>query len=233
MGFGFGGSGDGLQRLAGRARQRAGAGLHQRPHRRKTRLGADGPEVIGGLYDAWGSCPFEGCGPEEVMAKDAIQLYDRPGPGGKVIGTLAQGEWALVTNTILRHRPPRGVVVGPVRDASPPQNKPNATLKPGDVVYILDFFGEGDVQLARGDDLFGWNDGGTGEQIRFDPVPEAQIEADKAMGTGWWIEVRRANQQIGWTAPEAPLDCLGMIDPSDACRARMEAREKAKVIGWS
>lgn len=194
----------------------------------KTRLGPNGPEVIGGLYDAWGSCPFEGCSPEEVLAKDAIQLYDRPGPGGKVIGTLAQGEWALVTNTLLRHRPPRGEVVRPVRDASPPESNPNAALMVGDVVYILDYFGEGEVQLLSGGDVFGWNEVGGGDAIRFDPVPAAQKEADEAMGAGWWIEVRRANQQIGWTAPDAPLDCLGVIDPSDACRARMEAKEKAQ-----
>jgi hypothetical protein len=189
----------------------------------RTRLGERGPEVIGGLYDAWGSCPFAGCDLGEVMAKQAITLFDRPGPGGKPIATMPQGEWALITNTILRHRPPRGVVVGPITGVTVPQHTPAAALNRGEEVFILDYFASGEVQLLRGADLFIWKDNRLGDQIRFEAIAPAQHLADKAAGAGWWIELRRANQQSGWLFEAGQLDCLGRSPVSQACLNRTES----------
>jgi hypothetical protein len=92
----------------------------------------------------------------------------------------------------------------------------------GDVVYTIDYEGEGFVSLWRRGETLSWYDqGGEGASggIQWETSDPAQRATDQARGVGFWLQVQRDNGQTGWVNAET-VECLGSMDPTDACRAR-------------
>lgn len=171
-----------------------------------------GPPVVNGFYEARGSCPFEGCALGELRARSPVELQAQPQPNAPVVATVAPGEWVNTVHSINRTRPPRGVVTETIEIyMSETETK---RLEVGEVVYITDYYGEGEVELwHRGERLTY-----SGESINWDFGSDEQRAADAAAGAGWWIEVQRANGQRGWVFGGGDFDCLGYIDAEPACR---------------
>lgn len=179
-----------------------------------------GPPVdADGFFDGVGSCPGEGC---DVVAwhimREPVALYAEPNRTAAVVATLAAGEWVRAGETVHRWRPSRGVVVSEVQNA---QGGPSR-LAEGDVVYSVDYEGEGFITLwRRGDTLSWYDDGGDGDVIdgiRWDPRNETQAAADRAGGGGWWIQMSRENGQTGWMLGEH-LSCYPR-DLTEECASR-------------
>lgn len=185
----------------------------------------DGPPVgADGLYNNMGSCPGEGCSVSPWQrVRTQTSLRDQPTPAATVVATLAEGEWVRALNSVNRWRPARGVVV----DEAQAQYYMNggAPLHLGDVVYSIDYEGEGFVTLWRRGDNVSWYDPGGEESavggIRWDPIDSLQRDADTTNGAGFWLQVQREDGRIGWVKGET-VECLSGMDPTDACRARNE-----------
>ncbi len=186
-----------------------------------TNLPNGGPPVgADGLYNNMGSCPGEGCSISTWQRlTEPAALREQPVRTARAIATLSEGEWVRAENSVHRVRPSRGVVV----DEAQAQYNSNGrrTLRLGDVVYAIDYEGEGFVTLRRrGGNLLSWYDSGEEDGgIRWDPRDEAQTEADQQGGAGFWLQVRRDNGQVGW-ADAGVMECLGSMDPTEACSAR-------------
>ncbi len=187
----------------------------------QTTLPDGGPPVgADGLYNSVGSCPGEGCVVSRwQLLKSSTSLRAQPTRTARAVATLPAGEWVRATDTVNRWRPQRGVVTGEVEGTETPSER--EALRVGDVVYTVDYEGEGYVSLWRRGDLFSWywpeEAGGGG--IRMDAVDPAQSATDEAGGVGFWIKVQRENGQTGWVLGET-VECLDGQDPTDACRAR-------------
>lgn len=187
----------------------------------QTNLPDSGPPVdADGLHDAVGSCPGEGCVLSSwQLMKTSTALREQPTRASRALATLPVGEWVRAVDSVNRWRPQRGVVVSDVQGTETASE--SAALHVGDVVYTIDYEGEGYVTLWRRGDTISWywpevaDTGG----IRMDAVDHAQSAADDAGGGGFWIKVRRDNGQIGWVLGET-VECLDGQDPTDACRAR-------------
>lgn len=192
----------------------------------------DGPPIVDGFYNAPGSCPFEGCGAGDLYTTGPVELLERPALDSRVVATVPAGEWVTTENSIYRHRPARGVVVGEVTniyddDSNTENGRP--TLAIGDVVYATDFGGEGMTELWRRGDRMWWMDGGAdasgvSDGIRWAWGTREEAEAVIAAGGGWWLELVRANGERGWTRDVGNLDCLGVIDASPRCEERWATR---------
>lgn len=179
-----------------------------------------GPPIdADGLYDSMGSCPGEACEVAHWQYFDAPkELRASPNRTAPVIITLAANEWVSVRDMVHRWRPVRGVVVGDVQGADQDETR---RLSIGDVVYTIDYEGEGFISLWRRGDLFSWYDPGEEgpvvDGIRWDAFDEAQRAADNAAGGGWWIQLQRENGQTGWVQE---LNCYAGWDPGDKCGER-------------
>lgn len=171
-----------------------------------------GPPVVNGLYEARGACPFEGCSLGELRARGPVELQERPQPSAPVVATVPRGEWVSTVESIHRLRPTRGVVA----ETFEVQVGEHETrlIEAGDVVYVTDYYGEGEVELWRRGERFG----DMGASINWEDYSDEQRAADAAAGAGWWIEVRRENGQTGWVLNGGDFDCLGVIDAPEACR---------------
>ena len=179
-----------------------------------------GPPVdADGFYNGVGSCPGEACDVAtwHVM-RESVALYAQPNRTAAVVATLSAGEWVRAGERVHRLRPLRGVVVGEVENA---QGGEGRRLEVGDVVYTVDYEGEGWVALWRRGDFFSWD--GSSDGIRWDEIDEAQDEADRAGGGGWWLQMHRENGQTGWMLGEHLTCSPG--DPTDECRERNQQDE--------
>ena len=187
-----------------------------------------GPPVVNGFYDFEGSCPFEGCGLGDLYALAPVELRERPAIDARVVATVQAGEWVSTLNSINRLRPARGVVIGEVRNLYDSGNG-FPLLAVGDVVYAVDYEGEGMTRLWRRGEFISWQETGSDENgvddgIRWTWSTEEERAADQAAGAGWWLEVQRANGERGWTRNAGDFDCLAQIDPSPRCEEHWAAR---------
>lgn len=184
-----------------------------------------GPPVdADGFHDNMGSCPGEGCSISTWQrVKGPTELREQPSRAARVVATLSEGEWVRAESSVNRVRPNRGVVV----DEAQAQYYVNGggTFHVGDVVYSIDYEGEGFVTLWRRGDRISWYDAGEqGSGIRWDTKAPEQTAADDANGAGFWLQVQRGNGQIGW-ADAGAMECLGAMDPTEACSARNAAAQ--------
>lgn len=181
-----------------------------------------GPPVTNGFYDAHGSCPFEGCTLGDLYTTGPVPLLERPALDARVVTTAPAGEWLKNGNSIMRLRPSRGVVVGEVHHVYD-SGHGVPVLEIGDVVYAVDYEGEGMTQLWRRGEMISWLDEGNADEIRWvDSTPEQRSAADAA-GAGWWLELVRANGERGWVRDHANLDCMGVIDAAPRCEEHWAA----------
>lgn len=181
----------------------------------------DGGPPVGadGLHNNMGSCPGEGCSISEWQrVSRTTELREQPSRKARVIATLAEGDWVRAQESVNRVRPIRGVV----DDEAQAQYNSNGgeTLHLGDVVYSIDYEGEGFISLWRRGDYVSWYDSGEeGAGIRWEPTTPEQRAADTENGAGFWLQVQRENGQVGWASAGA-MECLGAQDPTNACRTR-------------
>lgn len=159
-----------------------------------------GPPVVDGVYtfndcEGEGGCPYRNWRTIEPTA-----LLAERNAAARVLATLAPGEWVAVETVETRLVPLRGVV----REAT-------ATLRAGEVVYQLEYEGEGYTNY--------WVRGAPtsleGEvKIAWDPqvVPPA-VKAT----LGLWAKVKRTNGQVGWLH-EPRFECMGPLAGDDNCR---------------
>jgi hypothetical protein len=183
------------------------------------------PSLTDGIYIGYGACPGEGCSiAGHIRATSDGTLVDGPVSGAAVIGVIKAREWVEVLDTQERLVPVRGVLR---REAQGLDG-----LKPGDVVYMLGYEGEGCSTLYRRGQDYSWCDQGLPEdsderEIEWDFTEPPQDLVDR---TGFFIQVRRADGQEGWLGAGGDFQCVGAIDATRDCPWFNNAEEAA---AWS
>jgi len=151
--------------------------------------GADSPPA---WYIDKGACPFECCTYRAWTAKADTVLYAKPNKNAKVVGRLKAGATVdAVTGEV--HSSPVAFVV----------KVPHAGYKPGDVLWVYTYLGEGRFKV--------WRDGAMREEdLGFSPYggsPGSHCE-DRVQCWGelknhlestWWVNVRSKEGREGWS----------------------------------
>ncbi len=144
------------------------------------------------FYD-WGACPFEGCTYRRWKAVSPVTVWTGR-DHHQVAFIVKQGEWIRgVTGVVITTRPGVSKILVKMTLG----NKAKVELAPGDLLYTLHYLGEGY-------DLF-WFRGKTySDQISGDPDPDppppgTEIQIVSRPEYVWWVKVRSAKGQVGWT----------------------------------
>jgi hypothetical protein len=144
------------------------------------------------FYD-WGACPFEGCMYRKWKATKPVTVWTNRGRR-HVAFTIKPGEWIRgLTGVVITSQPGVSkVLVKMILGADRSVN-----VSPGDLLYTLHYAGEGY-------DLF-WFEGKTySDQISGDPDPDPpppgiKIQIISRPKCVWWVKIRNAKGQVGWT----------------------------------
>jgi hypothetical protein len=183
----------------------------------------EAPPMENGVYVAQGICFGEGgCPFKHWRVGKPVELHERLDPASPVVATLKPGEWVEPLEGQLRFVPQRGVVrtahdLPPVSDGTKTHTP---RLEVGDVVYQLEFEGEGEGVLWRRGERLTWQEPETPEEeayIAWDAAsPGPPAPPDPTLGM--WRRLRRENGgQTGWTQ-DTDFECMGPLAGDDNCR---------------
>lgn len=142
-------------------------------------------------YENWGVCPFECCTYREWTADDNIPVHKSRNDKSAVIFSLRRGEAVDGVNGVVVTEKPGAVRIDrPVQDGYLKGNeKPQLSLKAGDVVYLLSPLGEGFF-------IF-WYQGKV-YQSGLDLAAMPGVDGSEAKMT-WWKLIRNKSGKSGWT----------------------------------
>lgn len=156
------------------------------------RLARDVPppeDLYAGSYEMTSDCPEQGCSYGPAVFSRDTPLYADQDTRARVIANITTTECTLKTGAdALLSAPQRGVVL-----------ETAGRFVAGDVIYLTNYEGEGYSTIwRRGEYISGFQDE---VAVRWDDGPDDPRE-------GYWVQVRRANGQVGWARnPEVASDC--------------------------
>jgi hypothetical protein len=147
-----------------------------------------------------GACPFEGCVYREWIAKRSTTVRVRRSASSPIAFHLKAGERVqAITGVVVITKP------GIVRFAKPWDAAP-VHAKPGDVMYLLTYEGEGfrtiwfKGGILRGVDVTEFVNCGPLVGLPALPLPEdCAVELRQQPVQVWWAQLRNNHGQIGWT----------------------------------
>ncbi|MGE0705610.1 MAG: hypothetical protein AB7P22_16915, partial [Vicinamibacterales bacterium] len=148
-------------------------------------------------FEDIGACPFEGCSYREWIARESVQIRRDRASSSPVVFELAAGEVVTaVTGTVVT------VVPGILRVSTPVTLESLygvLAVSPQDTVYLLTYEGEGFYKAWFRGRLHTGVDVGqiTGGGCRVAADCAGRIVAEPTMV--WWVQVRNAKGQVGWT----------------------------------
>jgi len=148
-------------------------------------------------YVAKDVCPFECCQYGSWSVSETTLLYDQP-HGTMLVGRALEGEQVVGLTGEVHVLPAPIAVLVPVESYQPP-----LTVAAGEIVFQLDYLGEGLAHVWRNGTVTEMEVRGVvkaycpfpapdcwGEYVRGEP-----LESDYA----WWVKVRIPNGNVGWT----------------------------------
>lgn len=168
---------------------------------------ADGPEappLEDGVF-IYPACEGEGGCPNRYWrTAQPAELRADHSKSAEVTAALTPGEWVEVEGVETRMVPPRGLV-----------RRETPELRVGDVVYRLEYQGEGLTTVwRRGEYLTVEYD--DGERIEW-TSPEPPPEISDTLGT--WVQMKKESGETGWVKLEYGLfECLGQLAGDADCR---------------
>jgi hypothetical protein len=142
-------------------------------------------------YENWDVCPFECCIYREWSADDDIPVHKSRSDKSPVVFRLHRGEAVYgLTGVVVTEKPGVIRIDRPVQDGFiKGSDKPQLSLKAGDIVYMLSPLGEGYY-------LF-WYQGKvyrSGGDLAATPGVEG-----REFKMTWWKLVKNSDGKIGWT----------------------------------
>ena len=142
-------------------------------------------------YENWGVCPFECCTYRDWVADDDIPVHERRSETSAIIFRLRPQEHVkALTGVVVTEKPGVVRIDRPVQDGYVDgTDKPQLSLKRGDVVYMLSPLGEGAY-------LF-WYQGKV-YHSGIDLAAMPGVDGGAARMT-WWKQVKNRAGKKGWT----------------------------------
>ena len=160
-----------------------------------------GPPTLNGVYVEKGACPGEGCYLEgKIKAREAASLFQEKRTDSPVLATIDPNEWVEILGTEDRLVPRAGT--------------DRAT---GEVVYMLGYEGEGCSTIWKKGELSSWCD--DDGDLSNDSIVWSELVDSTDTSLGFWVEVKRANGQIGWLGADSTgsFACAGYQDRDPDC----------------
>ena len=151
-------------------------------------------------YIAKNACPFECCGFGTWTVRKTTDLYDQPF-GTRIIGRAVRGAKVQAVTGEVHLRP----VPVLVRHADPE----GFTAKPDDIVYLLDYTGEGYGRIWQDGKAVQGFVGGVaaicvtpqeetcwGEFVKGEDAPDESGRLGRGV---WWVKIKTSSGVTGWT----------------------------------
>jgi hypothetical protein len=158
------------------------------------------------------ACPFEGCKFRKWIAIKDVVLYSTWKEARSPVITLKNGEVVTgITGVHITYEPDRIQVLQPL---------PDLQLQPGDIILRYMYRGEGFADV--------WSKGRWRKQFDCSFITEKSSSgclfdcAAKVISEGrkdWWVQVKRAQGQSGWTKSEDQFDCMDSLSGDEKCDA--------------
>lgn len=145
-------------------------------------------------YENWGVCPFECCTYREWAADDDIPVHQSRDEKSAIVFRLRRNERAdALTGVVITDKASAVRIDRPIQDGYiEGSDKPQLSLKPGDVVYLLSPLGEGAY-------LFWYQGKVYRSSIDIASMPGVDANAAKMI---WWKQVRNKAGKKGWTTSD-------------------------------
>jgi hypothetical protein len=139
-----------------------------------------------------GACPFECCVYRAWHTKADTVAYAQPDKTTKVVGFLKAGTMVEAITGEVHSTPVRFVI-----------KKPHAEYKPGDVLWVYTYLGEGSFKIWRhgsmhAEDL-GFSPYGGSPGARCENANQCWGELEKELKFTWWVKVRSQEGWEGWS----------------------------------
>jgi hypothetical protein len=161
-----------------------------------------------------GACPFEGCTYREWTVNARTAFHAKMDIHSPIVFYAEKGENVTgLTGTVITLELGKAVAI---RDEMLDADQ-DISVKPGDVVYVLNYVGEGYYKL--------WVNGRICEAPIGPPtgderVLEKNYSQDEMFGmhtlkeptTEWWVKVRNSKGQIGWTNDHGNFDHMDALE---------------------
>lgn len=138
-------------------------------------------------YEDYGACPFECCTYRRWSVNANMLLYKQRSTSSGVAFRVSKGDHVIgLTGVVVTVKPGEAVVKKAVTMGT---GKQKARLKPGDVLYLLHYEGEGIYKI--------WFRG----RIYEDEVEtrEESIHLVRKPDYVWWVKVKNRSGQVGWS----------------------------------
>ena len=162
---------------------------------------ADSPPA---KYVDSGACPFECCIYRTWNTKRDTVAYAQPNKNAKVVGLLKAGATVEAFTGEVHSIPVRFVV-----------KKVHAAYKPGDILWVYTYLGEGHFRVWRNgamqEEDLGFSPYGGSGGARCENREYCWGELEKIVRFTWWVKVRSTEGWEGWS------DQPEHFDQKDAC----------------
>jgi hypothetical protein len=139
-----------------------------------------------------GACPFECCVYRAWTTKADTVAYAKPAKNAKVVGLLRAGATVEAITGEVHSRPVRFVV-----------KKPHAEYKPGDVLWVYTYVGEGRFKVWRNGTMqeedLGFSPYGGSPGARCENKAQCWGELANVLRFSWWVKVRSKEGWEGWS----------------------------------
>lgn len=139
-----------------------------------------------------GACPFECCVYREWKTEKTTVAFARPDKRSKKVGKFRAGSQVVALTGLVRTVGGRFVV-----------KKSYEKYKPGDVLWLYTYFGEGVFKVWFKGKMFSENLGfspyGGSMRKRCEVENLCWGELDEELEMTWWIKIRSADGWTGWT----------------------------------
>jgi hypothetical protein len=158
----------------------------------------------------FGACPFEGCAFRKWIVIKEVALYNTWKGTRATVVTLKNGEVVTgIAGVHITYEPDRIQVLQPL---------PELQLQSGDIILRYQYRGEGFADI--------WSKGRWRQQFDCSFITEKNSTgclwdcAAKVVSEGrkdWWVQVKNAQGQTGWTKSEGQFDCMDSLSGDSRC----------------
>jgi hypothetical protein len=167
------------------------------------------------IYVDQGACPFECCQYGEWTARRPAPAYAEPVDGTQPVATIMTGTKILAITGEVRTKAGRFVVKKEQASMRPSANGAVEPYKPGDVVYVYTYLGEGGFKVWFKGEMYaegiGFSPYGGSAGRRGEEGVDSWGELETELQSVWWVKAKLPNGRIVWLRDPSSFD--GM----DAC----------------
>lgn len=144
------------------------------------------------VYIDKGACPFECCVYRTWEVKKDTVLYAKPDKKSRIIGKCKRGSNVTAITGEVHTKAGKFKV-----------KKKFETYKPGDIIWVYTYTGEGNFKVWKDgkfvDLNLGFSPYGGSNGSRCEVDKDCDGELEKRLDFTWWIKIKTPNGTIGWT----------------------------------